>query len=69
MFLQQATVEQLRSGMPVVNDEESFEGVSIILERKPDAGSPYVWFDEREYGNIVKVRFRHQLKAKAVGID
>ena len=30
-------------------------GVSIILERKPDAGNPHVRFDERGNGNVVRV--------------
>ena len=46
-FLQQATVERSRSGMPVAEDEEPAVGASIIFERKPDAGNPHVRFDER----------------------
>ena len=54
-LLQQATVERSRSGMPVAEDEEPAVGVSIIFERKPDAGNPHVRFDERGYGNVAMV--------------
>ena len=40
--------------MPVADDKEPAVGESIILERKPDAGSTHVRFDERERGNVIK---------------
>ena len=41
--------------MPIAEAEEPAVGVSIIFERKPDAGSPHVRFDERGYGNVAMV--------------
>ena len=40
--------------MPVADDEEPAVGVSITLERKPDAGNLHVRFDERGRGNAVR---------------
>ena len=64
-FLQQATVERSRSGMPVAEDEEPAVGVSIILERKPDAGKPHVRFDERGFGNVVMVEIEAPTKGES----
>ena len=46
-FLQQKVEDGTWSGMPVAEDEEPAVGVSIILERKPDARNPHVRFAER----------------------
>ena len=49
--------------MPVAEDEEPAVGVSLILERKPDAGNPHVQFDEPGRGNVV----REKTKAPTTG--
>ena len=45
-ILQQATVERSRSDMPVGEYERPVVSLSIMLERKADAGNPHVRFDE-----------------------
>ena len=50
--------------MRVAEDEEPAEGVSIILELKPDVGNPHVRFDERGHGNVVRVEIKTPTKGE-----
>ena len=64
-FLRQKAVARTWAGTPVA--QEPAVGVSIILERKLDAGNPHVRFDERWYGNISMVKIETPTQSKAVG--
>ncbi len=51
--------------MPVADDKEPAVGESIILERKPDAGSSNARFDERERGNVIKEKIETPPKGES----
>ena len=64
-LLQQKAVDGTWSEIPVAGAQELAVGVSIILERKPDAGKPHVRFDERGYGNVVMVEIETLTKGES----
>ena len=58
-------VDGTRSGTPVADDKEPAVGESIIFERKTDAGSTHVRFDERERGNVIKEKIETPTKGES----